>query len=863
MDSHSHPHALAQSANVPRSQRPPVATEATLAEVLRDLDTGLEGLSAEQARTRLAQYGANAVSTRSTSHPLVVFFRQFLSPMVIILLLAAALSFALGQPQEASIVCVIVLLSSGLSYYQEYRADNALAELERRVSLNVVVLRDKAQVGIPLADIVPGDVVVLKSGNIVPADGLLADADEVYADEAALTGESYPVEKVAAPLDASVNDVNRLHMGTSIRSGQGLMLVTRTGSRTEYGKLAGLLVRNEPETSFAKGVRQFGLMMTQVMLVLVTVVLVANVLLGRPVLESLLFAAALAVGITPELLPAIVSVTLSQGARQLAGKGVLTRRLVAIENLGAMDVLCVDKTGTLTQAELTLTNAVDARGMASDATLKWARVNAALQTALPSPLDDAILANAGKVDLAPYGKLGEAAYDFERKRLSVMVEGPEGCILVCKGAAAGVLDACVSISAPSGAVALSESERAEANRLLDQWGDQGLRVLAVAIREMSATDDCSPKAETGMTLIGYLLFSDPLKPGIADSVRALKTSGIDLRIISGDSRRVAQHVAEQVGLASRVLVGPDLVGLDDRAFARRVLGVSVFAEIAPDQKERIVATLRKAGHTVGYLGDGINDAPALRAADVGISVDNAVDAARAAADVILLERDLMVLLDGVTAGRRAFSNTIKYITITISANLGNMLSMALASLILPFLPLTASQVLLNNLLSDLPMLAISTDRVDASMLRLPWRWNFRALLRSMGAYGLVSSLFDALTFVVLLGAFGADASMFQSAWFLESLLTELAVVAVMRTQMSLFAGKPSRLLLLSSIAVAVLAFVLPYTPVGELVGLEPLPLPLLATLVAIGMAYVATTELLKRVVLPFELKPVTASAKHG
>lgn len=839
-------------ATTPRSQHAPRATEATLSEALGRLAATPSGLTESEAQRRLAAFGPNGIAPQRTHHPLASFFRQFLSPMVIILLAAAALSFALGQAEEALIVCAIVLASTGLGYYQEQKAGNALEELERRVSITAVVVRDGAPRAIPVAQVVPGDLLELKAGSLIAADGILLEAQDLHADEAALTGESYPAEKRPALRDGALGADHRVHMGTSIRSGEGRALVTATGSDTEFGRLYGLVARNEPETNFSHGIRRFGLLMTQVMLVLVTIVLVANVLLGRPVLESLLFAAALAVGITPELLPAIVTVTLSQGARRLANKGVLTRRLVAIENLGAMDLLCVDKTGTLTQGVLTLVQAVDPQGRDSQATLKWAALNARLQTAMPNPLDAAVLARSEAVDLSTYAKLGEAAYDFERKRLSVLVANPDGRTLICKGAAAGVLGNCTSmLEGGPAAVPLTPDARAEQERRLEQWGSQGLRVLAIAIRSAGSDEACSPQAEREMTLAGYLLFADPLKPDIAESVTALRDSGIVLRIISGDSRYVVRQVADSIGLPARLVTGPELEGLNPRAFARRIANATVFAEIAPDQKERIVAALRKDGHTVGFLGDGINDAPALRAADVGISVDNAVDAARAAADVILLQHDLMVLLDGITAGRQAFANTIKYITITISANLGNMLSMAAASLSLPFLPLTAAQVLLNNLLSDLPMLAVSTDRVDPAMLARPWRWNFRALLRSMVAFGLLSSLFDGLTFLTLIVAFKVNESTFQSAWFIESLLTELAVVAVMRTIMPFYRQAPSRLLVGSSVAVAVAAAALPYTPVGALVGLTPLSPMLFGVLVGIVATYVLATELLKARVSPF------------
>jgi len=491
-----------------------------------------------------------------------------------------------------------------------------------------------------------------------------------------------------------------------------------------------------------------------------------------------------------------------------------------------------------------MTNAVDVNGSESNDVLRWAVLNAELQTAMPNPLDSAVLMRKGDVDTAGFSKAGEVPYDFERKRLSVAVTAGGITTLACKGAVSSVLAACTKISIEGAEAALDAERRAVEEKRLADWSGQGLRVIAVATRTL-ATLRCQPEDETGMTLVGYLLFSDPLKPGIADTVAALKQNGIALRIISGDNRYVAGHVAGAIGLSPHLVSGSDLEGLSDIAFSRLIATSNVFAEITPDQKERIIAALRKTGHTVGYMGDGINDAPALRAADVGISVENAVDAAKASADVILLKQDLNVLLDGVVAGRTAFGNTIKYIAITISANFGNMISMAAASLLLPFLPLLATQILLNNLLSDLPMLAISTDRVDAEALATPRQWDFRALMRSMVGFGLLSSLFDFLTFYVLLVPFHANASTFQTAWFVESLLTELAVVAVMRTHKSFFRSLPSPLLIWTSSAIAGLTLAVPYLPFANLVGIVPLSLPLMASVVGIVVAYVGASELLK------------------
>jgi Mg2+-importing ATPase len=826
----------------------------TLEEIFARLQTSVAGLSVEEAARRLVQYGPNRLRDDDGNHPMAVLFRQFRSPMVLILLAAAVLSLFLGETDEAIIVAVIVLASTGLGFYQEFRAGNAVAELGKRIAVTSRVLRGGSWAEVPAADIVPGDILQLLAGSLISADAVLLDASALHIDEAALTGESFPTAKTASQKAVELAPFNRIHMGTSVRSGEGRAVVVETGAFTEFGTIATSVGRLEPETSFARGTRRFGLLMTQIMFVLVTVVLVANLLLGRPVLDSLLFAAALAVGITPELLPAIVTVTLSQGAKRLAGQGVLVRRLVAIENLGSMDVLCTDKTGTLTIGEVQLTKAVDVDGKESADVLRWGVLNSALQTAMPNPLDTAVLARQHDVGIAGFSKAGEVPYDFERKRLSVAVTAAGITTLACKGAVSSVLAACTKISANGLERAFETDRRAIEEKRLADWSNQGLRVIAVATRTL-ATLHCQAEDEAGMTLLGYLLFSDPLKAGIVGTVAALRQNGIVLRIISGDNRYVARHVASAIGLSPQLIRGSDLEGLNEIAFSRLVATSNVFAEITPDQKERIIAALRKIGHTVGYMGDGINDAPALRAADVGISVENAVDAAKASADVILLKRDLNVLLDGVIAGRTAFGNTIKYIAITISANFGNMISMAAASLLLPFLPMLATQILLNNLLSDLPMLAISTDRVDTEALAKPRQWDFRALMRSMVGFGLLSSVFDFLTFYVVLVPFHASAAIFQTAWFVESLMTELAVVAVMRTHKSFFHSLPSPLLTWTSAVIAALTLAVPYLPFANLVGIVPLPASLMASIVAIVVFYVGASELLKRQINLLGLSP--------
>lgn len=824
----------------------------SLANCLHAIDATIAGLSSVEAARRLRRFGPNVLHAPAATLPLTVLANQFRSPLVLILLAAAALSLALGESGEALIIAVIVFASSGLGFFQEYRASSTLEALQRRVAIRVKAMRGGTPQDVATADLVPGDLIILAGGSLIPADAVLLEASDLHVEEAALTGESFPAAKAAASATLALAEENLVHMGTSVRSGTARALVLRTGSATQFGAIAEAVAGLEPETSFAKGVRRFGLMMTQIMMVIVTLVLVANVLLGRPLLDSLLFAAALAVGLTPELLPAVVTVTLARGARKLAGAGVLVKRLVAIENLGAMNVLCTDKTGTLTEGDIRLEQAVDALGKRSDEVLKFAALNAGLQMGLPNPLDTAIIGAAG-AEAAGYSKLGEIAYDFERKRLSVLVDGPEGSMLICKGAVAEVLASCDRVSDAGHLQKLTTGRRKEEELRLAQWGAEGFRVLAVATKPMPGGTECGVADEIRLTLMGYLLFADPPKPGIAETIAAIGQRGIALKILTGDNRYVAAHVADTIGLSSTAtMTGAELTKLSDRMLARRVSHIDIFAEVNPDQKERVIAALRRSHKVVGYLGDGINDAPALRAADIGISIDTAVDAAKAAADIVLLKHDLKVLLEGVLIGRTAFGNTLKYIAITTSANLGNMISMAIASLFLPFLPLLAKQILMNNFLSDLPLMAISSDRVDAEVLERSGRWDFSHLIRVMLGFGLVSSLFDALTFALLLFVFRTDASLFQTAWFVESLLTELIIVGVMRTQKPFYASSASGLLVSTSVAVGIIAVVLPYLPLAATTGFHPLPLPLTLSLVAIVIAYGISSELLKRKIGAFE-----------
>jgi len=643
---------------------------------------------------------------------------------------------------------------------------------------------------------------------------------------------------------------NGAFLGTSVRSGTGRMLVVRTGAATTYGEIAERLRLRPPETEFQRGVRLYGYLLMRIIVVLMLVVFAANVFLDRPRLESLLFALALAVGISPELLPAIIQVTLAQGAREMAAHGVVVRRLDAIENFGSMDVLCTDKTATLTEGALVLGAACGPDGAASDAVLGLAWQNATLQTGLASPLDDAIREAVVRrgLALAPSPKLDEVPYDFVRKRLSVVVRDAGGApLLVSKGAFRNVLDACASVRNADRAAALDDAARAAIESRFAAWSAQGLRVLAVATRALPPAERWSRDDEVELVFEGFLLFEDPPKAGVERTLAALRALGVAIKVITGDNRLVTLHLARTIGIAEpRVLDGREIAELGDEALLRRAPGTDLFVEVDPNQKERVLLALKKAGHVVGFLGDGINDASALHAADVGISVDGAVDVAKEAADFVLLEHDLDVLRRGIERGRAAFANTLKYVSITTSANFGNMLSMAAASLFLPFLPLLAKQILLNNLLSDVPAIGIPGDRVDPDRIARPRRWDVRAIREFMLVFGLISSAFDGLTFGVLWWLSRGDAALFRTGWFVESLLTELVIVLVVRSQLPLFRSRPGRLLVLSTVAVGAFAIAIPYLPGRALFDFAPLPASILAAVLAITLAYAAASELAKR-----------------
>ncbi len=820
------------------------------------LDVSPSGLTTAQAETRLHQYGPNVLQEHERATLFRLFFRQFTSPLVLILVFAAIVSAIVRNWVDSLIILAILLGSAVLTMLQEYRASAAVERLRQRMMLRASVLRDGEVQSVPAAELVPGDVVLLSAGSLVPADGVVLEAKDFFVTQAVLTGETFPVEKqpgIAAPQAVLPERTNCVFMGTSVRSGTARALIVHTGMNTAYGHIAERLSLRAPEAEFERGIRQFGYLLTRIMLALVVAVLVINVVFERPAIESLLFAIALAVGLSPELLPAILTITLARGAQDMARRGVIVRRLSAIENLGGMDILCSDKTGTLTEGMVHLDAAFDMNGRSSAELLRFAYLNAHFQTGIANPLDDAIVAAGERQDLSSVGwrKIDEIPYDFLRRRLSVVVqEDRHGAmpLMIMKGALVNVLEVCTQVQDGCEVRLLDETMRAAIERQFSGWSGQGYRVLGVAIKAVPLKPRYEHADENELVFAGFLLFFDPPKTGVAQHLADLGRLGVELKLITGDNRLVALHVAEAVGMQQpiEVLSGADLDALADEALWHRAEHTRLFVEVDPNQKERIILALRRTGHVVGYIGDGINDAPALHAADVGISVDTAVDVAKEAADFVLLERDLDVLRRGIEEGRSTFANTLKYIYITTSANFGNMISMAFASLFLPFLPLLAKQILLNNFLSDFPAMTIAGDNVDRETVERPHRWDMRSIRNFMVVFGAVSSVFDVLTFGVLLLLVGAVPELFRTGWFVESLLTELLIVLIVRTRKPFYASRPGRWLLWSTVAVTLLTLTLPYLPYMELFAFEPLPWSVIAVVLLITALYLGASELAKR-----------------
>ena len=820
----------------------------SVADLIQQLGGSDEGLSSLAARERIREVGANRLHARPRATAAMLLLHQFASPIVLLLIGAALLSGLLHDSTDAWIILTIVIASGLLGFWQEYDAANTMEKLLAVVELKTVVLRDRRATSIPIDQVVPGDVVELSAGSGIPADCRVMESRDLFVNEATLTGETFPVEKLVAELPPDTplaHRCNVLFMGTHVVSGSGRALAVGTGRQTEFGRISARLRVRPPETEFERGVRHFGVFLMEVTLVLVVSVFAVNVYLEKPVTDSFLFALALAVGLTPQLLPAIISVNLAKGAKGMAAKKVIVKRLAAIENFGSMDVLCSDKTGTLTEGRVQIRSAVDASGAESERVLFYAFINATFQTGFVNPIDAAVRAHC-QFDVGKWRRIDEVPYDFTRKRLSVFATDGRRRLLVSKGAFETMLGICSAADIGGTPVPISEAE-SQIRQRYEQLSSEGSRTLGVAVRELPDATVVSRDDERDMTLLGLLVLHDPVKPDALRTVSALRALGVALKIVTGDNAQVALHVARQVVMREPVvLTASDLRATGDDALPLRAARTDVFAEIEPNHKERIIRALQRAGNVVGYMGDGINDAPALHAADVGVSVQGAADVAKAAADIVLLEHDLGVLEQGVREGRKTFANTLKYVFMATSANFGNMLSMAGASLFLPFLPLLPKQILLTNLLTDIPELAIGTDRVDALWIERPHRWSVQFIRRFMLTFGALSSVFDYLTFGVLLWVMDAGQQEFRTGWFLESVISATLIVLVVRTRGRAIGSLPSKPLMVATAAVICVTLALPFSPLAPVFGFASVPTWFVAVMVVIVLTYVASTELTKQ-----------------
>lgn len=818
-------------------------------DVASSLGVSTDGLTSADAAARLARFGPNRLRETRTAGDLALLAEQFTSPIILILLAAAVLSLFLGDRADAIIIFAIIGLSGVLTFVQERGANHAVGKLLALVEVYATVRRDGAGRDVPAANVVPGDVVELSAGDGIPGDGVVLESRELFVDESTLTGETYPVEKEPGPSAPDAPLAKRtgaLWMGTHVVSGTGSMLVVRTGTATEFGKVSERLGGGTTETEFEHGVRRFGFLLLELTLTLVFAIFAINVFLHKPVLDSFLFSLALAVGLTPQLLPAIISINLAHGARKMADSKVIVKRLASIEDFGSMNVLCSDKTGTLTEGVVRVRNGLNVDGDEDRDVLFLAYLNAVLETGFEDPIDAALRAVPG-LDAAGWRKADEEPYDFERRRLSVLAEKDGQRTLVTKGSVAGVLAVCTAARLEDGTEVPVAQVREKVDALYCRLSEQGFRTLGVAVREHVREERIGKDDEREMTLVGLLVLQDPPKPDAADTIAQLAKLGVRLRVITGDNALVATSVYTELGLPKpHVLTGSQLQHMSYAALSRRAPHVDVFAEVEPNQKEDIIRALRAAGNVVGYLGDGINDASGLHAADVGISVNSGVDVAKEAADIVLLEKDLRVLCTGVAEGRQTFANTLKYVFMATSANFGNMFSMAGASLFLPFLPLLPTQILLVNLLTDFPETAIASDSVDPELVERPRRWDIRFIRNFMLVFGPLSSVFDYMTFAVLLLVLHAGVREFWTGWFTESVISASMIVLVIRTRRPFLSSRPGKWLVIATVAVAVVTLALPYTgPLAAAFHFVPLPPAFLAMLAVILALYVSAAEATK------------------
>ena len=822
-------------------------------DMLKKLNTDENGLSSREAEKRIDKYGQNILEERRSSSNLEMFINQFKNPIIIILIFAAFLSIFLKDYTDGIIILIIIMISSLLSYSHESKANNAVKKLLSSVSVTSSVLRDGKFEEIDNAMLTVGDIIKVKTGDMIPADCLIIEANSLSMDESSLTGETFPVEKNNQKVSADTvlsNRKNSLWMGTHVISGSGRAVIVNLAKDSEFGKITASLGEKDSATDFEKGIKSFGNLILHVTTFLIGLIFVFNIFLNKPFLESFMFALALSVGLTPQMLPAIISVNLSQGAKRMSEQGVIVKKLNAIENFGSMTVMCSDKTGTITQGKVKLDGALDCNGNKSDNIYRLAAINSYFQEGYANPIDSAIL-DTRTDDFSNYEKLSEIPYSFETKLLSVIVRTDRNSsvrnIMVTKGALTNVLDVCKTYENSDNSVGNIEDVKSQILDMFDKYSSQGYRVLGVAYKLIEDDADVKIQKAEDMIFAGLLLFIDPLKDDIKDVVAEMNRLGVSLKMITGDNHLIAKNIGAQIGLnPGKILLGDELDSYSISQLNKKVLDIDIFAEISPNQKEKIIMAYKQAGEIVGYMGDGINDSPAIKQADVGVSVNTAADTAKDAASIVLLKNSLKVLISGINEGRRTFINTLKYIFIATSANFGNMFSMAGASLFLNFLPLLPKQILLTNLMTDFPSLQIASDSVDEEWLKRPVKWDMKFIKKFMILFGIISSVFDYMTFAVLLFIFKANEETFHTGWMLESIISAMVVMIIVRTARPVFASRPNSKLLIAIVGVAVALLAIIYSPINIYLGLISLPIKLLLALLGVSLIYALTAEILKK-----------------
>lgn len=824
--------------------------QSSLSEIYQLLTTSEKGLSQKEADSRLEEYGVNEISPTRESLVIFQFLRRFKSPLVILLLVTCIVALLLHQKSDFYIIMVMVFLSVGLDFIQEYSANKAAKKLRDSIALKATVLREGIVQELPVKELVPGDIVYLHAGDMIPADGRLIWSNYLYINQAILTGESFPVNKNSEEItDAIINIFNAhnyVFMGSSVVSGQAHMVVCNTGDRAYIGGVADILKQSPPVSQFEQETTKFGYFLMRITVFLVLFVLMVNLFFHRSIIETFLFALALAIGMTPEFLPMVMSVTLARGAKIMALKQVIVKRLSAIHDIGSMNILCTDKTGTLTEAKIEVAGSLDCNGKESEEVMNLAYLNSYFETGLKNPMDNAIL-NYKKFDVKEWKKIDEFPFDFERRRVSVILSNGTESKIIVKGAPESIIPLCTQYEEDNKIKELSSKKKEALYKLYKDNSLEGFRILALAWQQANHNHgEDHTHEERDLIFAGFALFYDPPKVEAALTLEKLKAQNVDIYIITGDSEDVTLHLCKKLNIEVKgLLLGSELSTLDESALENRLRTTNLYCRVTPSEKKQIILELKSMGNVVGFLGDGINDAPSLYSANVGISVDNAADVAKEAADLILLQSNLEVVHDAVVEGRKIYSNIIKYLMMMTSSNFGNMFSMAISSIVLPFLPMLPTQILLNNLLYDTSQTAIPFDNVDPESILRPRLWNLKFILRFMLLMGPLSSLFDFLIFFIMLKVIHTPEALFQTGWFLESLATQVLIIFVIRTRKSVFESKPSRFLAILAFIIVSLAMCLPYTPIGAYFGFVPPPFYFFLMIIGIIIIYIIAAERLK------------------